>query len=298
MKITKKKKRKEEDVVEETPFAGEPYQQLDIDDCIPNDWNPNVMSSSVREKTQKGIEVVLEQAGVIPPIVVRKHPDFPGKFQIIDGYHRWDILRLLGKDKVDAFVINVDTKIAMTLTSTLNYLRGEPNQDQYAKYLYRLMDENRVGAAAAAEYLPETKDEIDSWMASYNMDIDHIEVDDGLLKEESEERAEEHWIELKVLVSREQAEIIEGEVARIAGTMKGSKRNIRGRAMEFMAVNSSQTPIRNLTGEEHEEEADEPLEELSAEEEATPKKKKVKHTETFRAPAGALKKKLEDKQHE
>jgi len=49
-------------------------------------------------------------------------------------------------------------------------------------------------------------------------------------------------------VARDQKQIIEDEVIRISPLIKG--KNLRGRALEYMAVNSSQTPLDNLTGEE------------------------------------------------
>jgi hypothetical protein len=52
-------------------------------------------------------------------------------------------------------------------------------------------------------------------------------------------------------VAKDQKEVIEQELTRIASLMRG--KNIRGRALEAMAVISSQTPTDNITGEEPEE---------------------------------------------
>ena len=52
-------------------------------------------------------------------------------------------------------------------------------------------------------------------------------------------------------VARDQKKVIEDEVVRISSLLKG--KNLRGRALEYMAVNSSQTDLDNLTGEDVEE---------------------------------------------
>lgn len=48
-------------------------------------------------------------------------------------------------------------------------------------------------------------------------------------------------------VAKDQKPIIEDEIVRIGALLKG--KNLRGRALEYMAVNSAQTPTENLTGE-------------------------------------------------
>ena len=58
---------------------------------------------------------------------------------------------------------------------------------------------------------------------------------------------------LSFWVAPDQKKVIEDELTRIASLMKG--KNIRARALEAMAVISSQTPTNNITGEEPEEPA-------------------------------------------
>jgi acyl-CoA-binding protein len=55
-------------------------------------------------------------------------------------------------------------------------------------------------------------------------------------------------------VHQEQRKVIEDELVRIGALLKG--KNIRGRALEGIAVISSQTPIENITGEEPEVEVE------------------------------------------
>jgi ParB-like chromosome segregation protein Spo0J len=228
-----------------------PYRKISIAECVPNAWNPNVMAADTREKLTRGIKLVLDAVGVIPPIIVRPHPDpAQARWQIIDGQHRWDILREEGHERIDAYVIDVDTKTAMLLTDTLNYLRGEADPDRYVKYYQSLLTETHMTVAEAAEYLPETADEITELLDNYDITIEHLKhtEDDGTTKELDES---DQFVEVKFLLAKEQQEVVEAELARVGAFLQG--KNIRGRALEMICVNSSLTPTANLTGEEPDE---------------------------------------------
>src|SRR5437867_8247036 len=58
---------------------------LDIDDILPNTSQPR-MGPKEDEELQRQIEA---NEGVFEPLLVEPHPDFPGKFRIIDGERRW-----------------------------------------------------------------------------------------------------------------------------------------------------------------------------------------------------------------
>lgn len=71
-------------------------------------------------------------------------------------------------------------------------------------------------------------------------------------KPQTRTKGGEEFEALTFWVARDQKEVIEGELVRLGSLMKG--KNIRGRALEAMAVVSGQTPINNITGEEPEPE--------------------------------------------
>ena len=60
----------------------------------------------------------------------------------------------------------------------------------------------------------------------------------------------EKFVAMTFWVASDQQRVIEDELTRISALLKG--RNIRGRALEAIAVISSQTPVENITGEEPE----------------------------------------------
>ncbi len=70
-------------------------------------------------------------------------------------------------------------------------------------------------------------------------------------KPKTKEYNGEKFEQLSFWVAKDQKDVIDDELTRIASLMKGN--NVRGRALEAMAVISSQTPTNNITGEEPEE---------------------------------------------
>lgn len=245
------KKQKRQDV---------PYQKLPIDDCIPNDWNPNKVDPGKMSKLRTGVAKLLELGGNIPPIVVRPHPSNKDKFQIIDGFHRLVVCQELEQEAIDAFVLDVDDAMARILTSTLNYLRGEPVEDKYGDLIAQLV-KGGMSVEQVAEFMPESSEELLDFVdrSSAAMDVYNIlSEQERKAEEEAKERGDEEdekdatdkeeentFVEVKFLVSGAQARVIESEIDRIEGLLTG--RNRRGRALEFMAVNSAQTPIESLS---------------------------------------------------
>lgn len=105
------------------------------ENIIPNDWNPNKQNERA---FQAEIESIVDN-GFVQPVTVRKHPTQSGKYQIIDGYHRWLALKQIFDDKslqskplqnivitheVPCVVIDVTDAQAKKLTIILNETRG------------------------------------------------------------------------------------------------------------------------------------------------------------------------------
>lgn len=70
-------------------------------------------------------------------------------------------------------------------------------------------------------------------------------------KPKTKEYNGEKFEQLSFWMASDQKKVVEDELTRIASLMKG--KNLRGRALEAMAVISAQTPTNNITGEEPEE---------------------------------------------
>jgi ParB-like chromosome segregation protein Spo0J len=238
------------------------YRLVHVDDLVPNTWNFNRMTGEMFKLLKQNIKKCKDKGLPMPSVpTVRPHPTLEGKDQIINGEHRWRAYKELfeaGDErfaKIPVIWGEYDDKDAMLMTDELNEVHGEANTELQAQYFHTLNTELRVPLVEIAERLPYTKDEVESFLTSYELPITHIDVagESSDEKPKKEEKPED-WMELRFVVTREQAILIEAEISRLATTLNG--KNVRGRSLEFMAVQSSQTPLVSLeTGSEEMDEA-------------------------------------------
>lgn len=223
------------------------YKRVPIDDLEPNNWNPNRLQGRMLEKLETNLQRTFEATGILPPVVVREHPDQHGKWQIIDGYHRWTTLRSkLGHTDIDIFVLDVDDKMARVLTENLNHLRGEDDPMLRASLFAGLIDEGMT-LEEMQGLLPQDSNEIIDLLTVYGDGAALkalLEQDDGKPEEDKpsvEEQKDDLFVEMRFRVSVSQAQVIQEEIDRISGVLRGQ--NLDGRALELMAVQSGQTEL-------------------------------------------------------
>lgn len=219
---------------------------LPIGDLVPNTWNHNVMEPAEYKKLKAMIQHSYEETGKLAtPIVVRTHPTQQGKWEIIDGAHRWKACGELGRTEVDVWIYDpCSDKMARFLTDMLNYLRGAPNPEKQVEF-YKELGEMGVSKDEMAKFTSITREELDELIEANDIDIESVDVTvPGEEDDEEEEKKATDWLELKFLVPKEAAEVVEAELARIGDTLEG--KNVRGRALEFMAVQSAQTPLEDV----------------------------------------------------
>jgi len=218
---------------------------LPIAQVEPNTWNPNEMEKGALKKLRAGVELLLKQGVQPPPIVVRELAR--GRYQIIDGYHRWLVFKDLKQAEIPAVTVNVDDATARILTDTLNYLRGQPDRLKYSEFIADLVKDQGKSLDDLALLLPESKDELSDILQESDAGLAAImainEREDAVQREEDAAslQPENTWLELNFKVTQPMAEVIEREIARIESTLAGKNR--RGRALEFMAATSAATPL-------------------------------------------------------
>ncbi len=168
--------------------------EIGVDRLTPNPWNPNRMSESMRAKLKR----YLEREGFVEPLVVRAHGD---RYQILGGFHRWEIAKELGYGTVPCVVIDVDDKRAKILTVNLNEMKGQSLPTLLANLVHDLSKE--LVLEDLEKQLPYSLDELrDS--------LDLLKIPDGLdefLKQETERQARERPQILTFVV--DDAEVIE-----------------------------------------------------------------------------------------
>lgn len=206
----------------------------------PNAWNPNQMEEVYYAKLKRGLALGLKRGQNLPPIIVRPHKR--GKYyEIIDGYHRWKAMGELGEARINVFSMDVDDKQARILTNTMNYLRGRPDRARLGQNIVELLE---LGSTTdeLAELLPESREDLDMLLQEADVSIEALAALHGEEGEDADlldSKHEDAFVELKFKVSLEQSEVIEAEIKRLGDKLKG--KNVRGRALEYMAAASSQT---------------------------------------------------------
>ncbi|MEM6391175.1 MAG: ParB/RepB/Spo0J family partition protein [Planctomycetota bacterium] len=103
----------------------------------------------------------LERTDRYPPVIVRElagSGDGETRYQMLDGHHRVEALRRLGRGFARCVVWDVDDEEALLLLATLNRLAGDDDPVKRSALVARLRE--TVGEEALAARLPETKERL------------------------------------------------------------------------------------------------------------------------------------------
>ncbi len=111
--------------------------------------NANVMPESLLVKLVGHIG----RTGRYPHLIVRPMPGEAGAYEILDGHHRAEALRRLGRATARCEVWEVDDDEALVLLATLNRLQGRDEVRRRADLLESLRQ--RFGAQRLPQFLPE-----------------------------------------------------------------------------------------------------------------------------------------------
>ena len=190
-----------------------------LDDLLPHPLNANVMTEELREK----LKVNIKRTGRYPHLIVRPHPSEPGKYQVLDGHHRVDVLRDLGHREARCDVWDVDDREAKILLATLNRLEGQDIPVRRAQLLHELLGE--MSADDLAGLLPETERQIADLHSLLEFPADEIAA---LLDEEAEEQEKVLPRVMSFVVTPDQEQVIEEAVEQASDGTPGRDRKARG----------------------------------------------------------------------
>lgn len=130
--------------------------EIQTGDIEPDPENPN----TVNEKLMATLRADILERGFVQPVLVRP---YKGHYRIIDGEHRWRILKEAGAETVPCVVDDAGEDDARLRLLTMNRLRGEFAPVKLAKVLAKLaeqLDEDEL-----AERLGMEEDEYESLRA-------------------------------------------------------------------------------------------------------------------------------------
>lgn len=146
------------------------HEVVDINRLRPNPDNPNRVASHVFAKLRNNIE----RTGRYPDLICR---EVGSDLEIIDGEHRWRILKDLGYETVniDNWGSVSDEDVALLLT-TLNSLRGKDNKRKRASLLKMLTDTGDN----VSDYVSETPEQISGLMDRMSIPVMRDDLADDL----------------------------------------------------------------------------------------------------------------------
>lgn len=90
-----------------------------MDQLFANDYNPNRMPKSEMFLLR---DCILKYGFLFPIIVCWDGKE--GKYRIIDGYHRYEVLRQLGAEEVSVIALDLPYHDAVQLTVLMNRIKG------------------------------------------------------------------------------------------------------------------------------------------------------------------------------
>lgn len=175
--------------------------EIPTDRIEPDPTNPNEMTGSVLEALAEDIQ----KKGFVQPVVVRPSGD---TYLIVDGEHRWRVLRDLGVETVPCVIDDRPEDDARLRMVTMNRLRGKPSPGKFAGVLADLSD--TIGPETVAEALAMEDDEMVAAMAPNPVEA---------VEEHPIEQAAAEPVVLKWRMTPESAEMVEAalEARQVAG---------------------------------------------------------------------------------
>ena len=194
---------------------------IPLEDLLPHPLNSNVMSDDLQDKLRAHIK----RTGRYPFLVVRPHPDEPGKFQVLDGHHRVAILRDLGHTEARCDVWEVDDREANLLLATLNRLQGQDQPLKRAQLIHELLGEMNAGDLSGL--LPESDKQIEELHS-----LLQFPAEDLAAQLDSEAREAEKVLPrvMTFVVTPDQEALIERAVELASDGTPGRDRRARGLA--------------------------------------------------------------------
>ena len=134
-------------------------RRIPLTDLVARPDHANVLTA--RKRTALGEHIA--RHGWYPALIVRPHPDLPGKYEILDGHHRKEILDSQGASSARCEVWPAADGDADVLVATLNDLRGRPDGKRRARQVRAMV--SRFGRETAAARLGITTRALDQQLA-------------------------------------------------------------------------------------------------------------------------------------
>jgi len=145
------------------------YQMIPMENLVPHPENSNRMA----RKFMKKLEENIRKSGNYETITVRPHPEFEGRFQILNGHHRVEVLKEVGIREVKCDVWNVSDAEARLLIATLNRLEGQDVPELRMSLSKNLM--NDYAPSMLESLIPESTGQLEDIMKLCKEEFDEAQ---------------------------------------------------------------------------------------------------------------------------
>lgn len=115
------------------------------------------MRSNINDEQLYELAQSIKTVGLIQPITVRKNGE---RYEVISGHRRLAAFRLLGKEMIDAIIIEADNKSADALKVHENLFREDVNPVDQAVFLSRYVKSNTLTVQEVSKMLNRSE----SWI--------------------------------------------------------------------------------------------------------------------------------------
>jgi len=115
-----------------------PSKEVPVGQLHPNRWQPRQVfdESAVRELADS-----IRENGLLQPILVRRHPERPGEFEIVAGERRWRAAQLARLHQVPILIRDLSDVQTLELALVENVQREDLNALEEAEAYQRLIEE-------------------------------------------------------------------------------------------------------------------------------------------------------------
>ena len=204
--------------------------ELPVQAIRPNPYQPR---ARLDEPQFSELVASLETAGLLQPIVVRKHLD---GYQLIAGERRWRAAQKLGWPRIPAVVKEADDRTLLTLALIENLQRDNLSAIEEATSYQRLIDEFHLGQAEVARLVGRDRSTVANALRLLKLPPEVAAmVDDGRL-------SEGHARALLGLTDRAQI----ARLAQVAVDQGWSVRDLEGKVRGNRPASARKAPVREV----------------------------------------------------
>ncbi|HWA15890.1 MAG TPA: ParB/RepB/Spo0J family partition protein [Gemmatimonadales bacterium] len=153
-------------------------QELPVGAIRPNPYQPR---AKLDEPQFQELVASMETAGLLQPIVVRRHLD---GYQLIAGERRWRAAQKLGWTRIPAVIKDADDRTLLTLALIENIQRDNLSSIEEATSYQRLIDEFQLSQAEIARLVGRERSTVANALRLLKLPPDVAQlVDEGKLSE-------------------------------------------------------------------------------------------------------------------